>query len=85
MAEPAFQAAHCVRYAGTDTAAGHPVHRVDFVPTARVKTPDSAGALYLDAATGLLRRGHFRLVQLPAPGTFFTTFEVTTVRRSRPR
>lgn len=81
VGEPAFQLAHCFRYAGIDTVAGRPVHRVDFVPTARVKTPDATGTLYLDATTGLLRRGYFRLVQLPARGLFFTAFDVTTTYR----
>jgi hypothetical protein len=81
IAEPAFQAAHCFRYAGTDTVGGQLAHKVEFMPTGRVTTPDVSGALYLDARTGLLRRGVFRLVQLPARGIHVTSFEVTTSYR----
>lgn len=81
IGEQAFQAAHCFRYGGTDSLGGRLVHRVDFMPTERVTTPDVSGSLYLDARTGLLQRGTFRLVQLPKRGFHVTSFEVTTTYR----
>lgn len=85
VATPAFQGAHCFEYAGVDSLDGVPVHVIRFAPTARVKTPDVEGTLYIDASTALLRRGEFRLVALPSRGIFFSAVEVnSTYREIRP-
>jgi hypothetical protein len=75
MAASEFQEHHCFKYAGVDTASGARQYRVDFIPTADVKTPDVAGSLFLDASSLVLRSAVFRLVNLRTKEATFSGVE----------
>jgi hypothetical protein len=81
LASPVFQDHHCFRYAGTDSVLGHRLYRIDFVPTADVKTADVAGSIYLDRDTYVLRHARFQLVNVPAAEGDFRDLEATTSYR----
>ncbi len=74
-----------------DSAAGIPVIRINFVPTARTRSADWAGSLLLDSASAVLLRSEALLVNLPARSTFaaarcivdYTMLAPTLVHESR--
>jgi hypothetical protein len=55
FADSAFLQNHCFRLAGRDTLEGETFVRVDFEPAARLRSPDVAGAAYLEEGTYQLR------------------------------
>lgn len=65
IARPAFRDHHCLWVSGLEEVGGEPLIRIDFAPARRVRTADWAGALFLDPASGILRRSEARLVNIP--------------------
>jgi len=61
---PTFVTNHCFWLAGTDTIGGETLVRINYEPTARIGTPDMAGAAYLDPVTYELR---YTLTSLTRP------------------
>jgi hypothetical protein len=55
FADSAFLQNHCFRLAGRDTLEGETFVRVDFEPATRLRSPDVAGAAYLEEGTYQLR------------------------------
>lgn len=55
FADSAFVHNHCFRLAGRDTMQGETFIRIDFEPAARLRSPDVAGAAYLDLGSFQLR------------------------------
>ena len=55
FADSAFVHNHCFRLAGRDTLLGETFIRLDFEPAARLRSPDVAGAAYLDLSSYQLR------------------------------
>ena len=72
IAERDFRRHHCFWYGGRDrdSASGIPVIRINFVPTARTKSPDWAGSLVLDSASSVLLRSEALLVNIPKRSSF---------------
>jgi len=60
LADSAFMAGHCWYLTGLDTAAGGLV-RVDFVPPARLRSPDVEGSAWLDRLSYQIRSANVRL------------------------
>jgi len=65
LADSAFLAVHCFRYAGQESADGVSVHRIDFRPLDSLTGPDVEGSFWLDVASLELRTATFRLVNPP--------------------
>jgi len=63
FADSVFTHTHCFRLAGRDTTEGDTFVRVDFEPAARLRSPDVAGAAYLELGTYQLRYTRVRLTQ----------------------
>lgn len=63
FADSSFVHNHCFRLAGRDTIAGEMFVRVDFEPAARLRSPDVAGAAYLDVGSYQLRYTRVRLTR----------------------
>ncbi len=80
LADPAFLAAHCFTYGGTEGLGGHgtQVLRVDFQPASRISAPDVEGSVYLDAQSFIVRRAVFRLTRPGAAKPPVLGLEVTT-------
>lgn len=55
LADTMFINRHCFRLAGRDTIEGEALVRLDFAPTARLRSADLEGAAYLDPVTYQLR------------------------------
>jgi len=55
FADTTFINHHCFRLAGRDTIEGKALVRIDFAPSARLRSADLAGAAYLDPVTYQLR------------------------------
>ena len=80
LADPAFLAAHCFSYGGTEDLGGHgaQVLRVDFQPAGRISVPDVEGSVYLDAHSFIVRRAVFRLTKPGAAKPPILGLAVTT-------
>ena len=63
FADSVFTHNHCFRLAGRDTTEGELFVRVDFEPAARLRSPDVAGAAYLELGTYQLRYTRVRLTK----------------------
>lgn len=63
FADSAFVTHHCFWLAGRDTLEGDGYIRVDFAPGPAVRTPDVAGAAYLDSLTYQLAFTNVRLTR----------------------
>jgi hypothetical protein len=70
LADSAFVASHCFRYAGTDTIGGRTTLRIDFYAAKRLRGPDVDGAVYLDTATFQIRGARIALTRPPATPRF---------------
>ena len=70
FADSVFVGNHCFRLAGRDTAEGGTFARMDFEPAARLRSPDVAGAAYLELGTYQLRytRVHLTRAERSLPG-----------------
>lgn len=79
IARKEFREHHCLWVVGEETVDGARLVRIDFAPAERVRTADWAGALFLDATTGLLRRSEATLMRIPreAGGLASARCEVT--------
>ena len=68
--DSAFMQNHCFRLTGRDTTEGDTFVRVDFEPAARLRSPDVAGAAYLELGTYQLRytRVHLTKAERALPG-----------------
>lgn len=74
LADSSFQAAHC--FAFVRNANGE--LRIDFRPADRIRDPDVAGAVYLDAARYVVRRAVFQLTHPEVLNPALTELTVTT-------
>ena len=63
LADTAFLATHCFSMGVFQRSRGGGVFRVDFQPADRLRTPDVAGSVYLDAQRLVVRRAEFRLTR----------------------
>ena len=63
FADSTFVHSHCFRLAGRDTMEGAPFVRIDFEPAAGIRSPDVAGAAYLDERSYQLRYTRVRLTR----------------------
>jgi hypothetical protein len=63
LGDSTFQRAHCFQYMGVDTSGGTPSIRVDFRPSASIRTPDLEGSVFLDGFRYVVRRAVFRLTE----------------------
>lgn len=64
FADERFLVNHCFDYAGLDVIDGDTLLRIDFRPAPAVRTPDVAGAVFLDPSTYQLRTTELALVNL---------------------
>ena len=78
FADSAFVHNHCFRLAGRDTTEGDTFVRMDFEPAARLRSPDIAGAAYLELGTYQLRYTRVRLTRPERSLPGVTGLEATT-------
>ncbi|MEO7999504.1 MAG: carboxypeptidase-like regulatory domain-containing protein, partial [Gemmatimonadaceae bacterium] len=65
FADPLFQANHCFLLRGVEQTATGKEIRVDFKPAAKLKTPDVAGSVFLDAESYKLLRSDIEMTKIP--------------------
>jgi hypothetical protein len=78
FAERPFLDNHCFGNAGADVVDGHPVVRIDFSASVRIKPPDVSGSMYLDRETFQIRRSTLRLTTIPDEASQIAAVEVVT-------
>ncbi len=78
FAERGFLDNHCFGNAGADVVDGHAVVRIDFSASARIKSPDVSGSMYLDRETFQIRRSTLRLTRVPDEVPQIAAVEVVT-------
>lgn len=65
FADSLFQANHCFLLRGIDETANGKEIRLDFKPYEKLKTPDVAGSVYLEADTYKLLRSDIEMTKIP--------------------
>jgi hypothetical protein len=78
FADPSFIDNHCFAHGGVEHGDGMELIRIDLVASARIKTPDVNGSIYLDPRTFQIRRSLLRLSRNPKVRGLID-IEVTTV------
>lgn len=79
LADPAFLANHCFRYAGIERVDSAPAYRIDFKPSSDLNGPDVEGSAFIDSSSYMIRESIFRLTKPDKLRPPIIGIEVTTL------